>query len=328
MEIDIGNRLNAVTFSGNSEYLVSASDESGGTVQVWRVEDGETVANMAVGSTVLCLAASKDGRWIAAGTNSGDALVWSAETYERVFTHKDAFSVINGVDFSPDATRLLTVATDMHTAYIWDIASRRSDLTFYHENCRGVIAAKFSPGGDQIATATRNDNSVQVYNSNNGRCLLEIKEKVTPWYNTGLFWSNKHLFVISNSKIKQIEASTGSAIYEWPVPHTNLLSCIALSQHGDVITYSAERTVAFLHTSARTQLSRIQRAQGICSIALSPDDHFLAIGGEEGKITIKQLSRIAVSIVSLHHDKYEHRTTFFLRSLFRFVSHPTVSFAF
>lgn len=269
-------------------------------VQVWRVQDGEQTATVAA-RDVRCLAVSRDGRWIAAGTKEGEVFVWDAETREVVFSHWDLnskgyeYDDFNGVDFSPDSTRLVA-ASNHHTATVWDVATRRQVFgPLHHENL--VIAAKYSPQGDRIATATFS--FVRVYDNNDGHLLLDIKVDVTPWYNTGLLWSNDRLFIVSDGEIKQFEASTGSAISEWPVSDTTGkgFSCIALSQHGKFIAYSAPRTVTLWDTSTHTQLGFIQHTKSIHSIALSPDDRFLAIGGADGKITIKSLSHLTVSIV-------------------------------
>jgi hypothetical protein len=45
-------------------------------------------------------------------------------------------------------------------------------------------------------------------------------------------------------------------------------------------------------TRRHTQLGRIQHLKDIRSIALSPDDRFLAIGAEDGKFTIENLRDI------------------------------------
>ena len=117
---------------------------------------------------------------------------------------------------------------------------------------------------------------------------------VTPYNDTVPLWFHGRLFVISDSKIKGFEASTGSAGQEWPVPEGNVFSCIALPKHGKFIAYSTQHTIKFWDT----QLGLIQHPQDIRSIALSPDDQFLAIGGWEGKITINSLSRTTVSTMS------------------------------
>ncbi|KAF8546561.1 hypothetical protein OG21DRAFT_1518102 [Imleria badia] len=48
----------------------------------------------------------------------------------------------------------------------------------------------------------------------------------------------------------------------------------------------------FWDTSTHPELGLIRHPQGTFSIALSPDDQFLAIDGGRGKITIEHLSSI------------------------------------
>ena len=284
IEINVGSKVDAVTFSANGEYLLSGGD---GGVRVWRVEDGTHVARMET-RAVRCLAVSKDGRWIAAGTYLGDVFVWDAKTHKQVFKHNEDSRDINGVDFSPDSTRLVS-ASENRMATIWDIPTRQRVQTLRHDNF--FKAAKYSPQGDRIATATVD--AIRVWDSKDGRLLLDIKVRVDPWHNTGLLWSNNHLFVISGSRSQQIDASTGSVVSQWPLPESDYYSCIALPKHGEFITYSANRTVTFRDTSSHTQLGHIQHPQDIHSIALSPDDEFIAIGGERGKVC---LSRIIANV--------------------------------
>ena len=238
IEINVGRPIRAMAFSVNGKYLVSGDQE---TVRVWRVGDEEPVATMAVG-VVNCLAVSKDGTRIAAGRWLGDVVVWDAETCKEDITLGDDY--VNGVDFSTDSTRLVS-ASDNRTVTIWDIVTGEPVLgPLPHED--DVRAAKFSPRGDRIATATQK--CVRVFDSS-GTLLVDVPVKVIPWYNSGLLWSNDQLFVISDGKIKQIDASTGSAVSEWLVPDTNSSSCIALPQHKEFIAYSTNSTVTFWDTS-------------------------------------------------------------------------------
>ena len=162
MLIEIGgaDRVSAVTFSGNDKYTVSGGETG---VRVWRVEDGEEMARMEA-PYVLCVAASKDERWIATGTLWGGVTVWDAETHKTVFALE-----ADAVDFSPDATRLL-VASRNCRAIVWD-TTRSRELILHHE--RALITAKFSPQGDRIAAAS--SDSVRVYDSNDGRLLMDIR---------------------------------------------------------------------------------------------------------------------------------------------------------
>ena len=285
-EINGDIKIKAVSFTANGKYIVGGG---GGQVEVWRVEDGERMATMAVGD-VRCLAVSKDDRWIAAGTGWGKVFAWDAETFKKVFSHREDLSVITSVDFSPDSdsTRLVTASRN-DTATVWDVATRKKVLSLDHDHW--VFAAKYSPQGHQIATATAF--SVRVWDSNDGRLLIDIPITVNLWVNTGILWSNNHLFVVSGSTIKQLEVSTGSAVSEWPVRNpifTAVDQCIARSRHGKFIAYSAKGAVMFWDTSTHVHLGLIQlHPQSIRSIALSPDDRFLAISANNKTIAIKDL---------------------------------------
>ena len=302
--------IRAMTFTANGECVVGGG---GGQVGVWRMEDGKRMATM-VAPDVRSLAVSKDGRWIAAGTYSGYVFVWDAKTFGKVFFAKP-FRQLLGVDFSPDSTRLVTASTP---SSVWDVAARKQVLTLDHEGW--VIAAKYSLQGNRIATATRE--SIRVWDSNDGRVLVDIPVKVTPLFNNGLLWSDNHLLVVSDSTIKEFEASTGSTVSEWSVPNTDDTSCIALQQHGGTIACSTNNTVAFWDTSTHARLGLIQHPQVIYSIALSPDDRFLVIGGNSGKITIRSLYRITVSIVCFWI--MADLNNFLVRSSFQTAFNPVV----
>ncbi|KAF8552627.1 hypothetical protein OG21DRAFT_1498291 [Imleria badia] len=281
IEIDTHTDIKALTFSANGEYHLSGDKSE---IRVWRVEDGKQIANMETGGCkdIYCLAVSKDGRWIAAGTWTG-AILWDAKTYKQVFAL--GRSTIQWVDFSPDSTRVC--GSYGKTATVWDVATRKQVLSLHHE--RTIVAVKYSLHGGRIATAI--SNSVRVWDSNNGRLLVDIQVTVIPDCNTGLLWFNNHLFVVSDRKIKEFEASSGATVSDWPVTNTSGSSCIALS-HGEFIAYSTKRTVTFWDTLTHTQLGLIQYPSDIIYIAFSPDDQFLAIGGRDGKITTKNLKDV------------------------------------
>lgn len=295
IEIDAGcHEIRVMMFSAKGEYLVSGHTEC---VRVSRVEDGKEMATLEA-KNVTCLAVSKDGNWIAAGTLSGDIIVWNANTYRQVLKNRPSFlSMVYGVDFSPDSTRLIAASYDGTLAVtIWKFETGSQVLRIGERvqdpGCT-VSAAKYSPRGDRIAIASKD--SVLVYDSNNGCLLTTFKtSKVAPQYNTGLLWFNDDIFVVSDSKIVRLGASARS---EWPVPDSNPTSCIALEKHGEFIAYSTTREVTFYDVSTHSQFALIQHHQNIKSIALSPDDRFLAVGGADGNIAIKQLSHITVSVV-------------------------------
>lgn len=284
IEIGIGGQVNALAFSADGERLMSGSLGA----QVWRVRDRDQVGTMKT-SWVVCLAVSRDGKWIAATSNQAEVLLWNAQTYARVWAQNVGCVA---VDFSPDCTRL--VSANYASVVVWDLATRKQIQTLHHGS-RFVVGTKYSPQGDRIAIATHD--SIQLWHNNGRRLPVDIKVEVFSSFNRGFVWFSDHIFVLTRGTVKKFDASTGSALSEWSVPDTDNQSCIALPRHGRFIVCSAKRAVTFWDTSTRTQFAVIEHPQDVRSITLSPDDRFLAIGGRYGKIMIHTLSHLTVSIV-------------------------------
>ena len=283
LEIDAGGDTWAVIFTANDEYLVGGTTKG---VQVWRVEDGIRVATMKVKGAVECIAASQDGRWIAAGSATGHLFVWDAETHNQLFADcTRSSSTIFGVDFSPDSTRLISAAGHS-TAPIWDIVSRRKVRILEHDD-GPVIAAKYSPQGDRIATAT--EESIRVWNSDDGRLLLDVAVQAVKGLRN-IPWSNNHIFVrTKRNTIKQINAATGSTISELSVPGAQW-PCIFLLQHGRFIACSGEKAITIWDVVTHVQIGLIPHTDNISSFAFSSVDSLLAIAPLGSKrVTVKEL---------------------------------------
>lgn len=286
-ETDVGSRVNAVAFLMDGQHLLSGGPEG---IRMFQVEDGKRITTMKTRGGVVCLAVSNDGRYIAGGTNLGHVVVWDigTETLKKVIEHKEDSWNVNAVDFSPNSPRIIS-ASGNKSASIWDTAARQRVLVLPHED--KVFAARYSPLGDRIATATRH--SVRVYDASDGRRIFKSNIiTLTPCFNTGLLWSNlnNHEFlVVSDGKITKIYASTALQVSEWVVPATNTSSCFSRPKNGEFIVYSTSRTVIFWDTGPYTQLDCIQHSQDIQLIAVSSDDLFLAIGKKDGKIVISNL---------------------------------------
>ncbi|KAF8431299.1 hypothetical protein L210DRAFT_3560691 [Boletus edulis BED1] len=274
METSTGGRT-VVAFVDNAKYVAGGGKLKG--VQVRRVADGQRMASLTA-EGVLCLAASRDGRWIAAGTARGELLAWDAETYERVFEHKEPLP-INLVDFS--GTRLLSESTNRRVT-IWDIPSGKQLQTLDLEE--SAVAQGYSSWSSCTLLATKN--SVRVYDDDDGRLLAEIPVQVTSPY---LLWSeNSHFFAISDGTIKRLDSTTSEVVAEWQVPYSEH-SHIAQSEDGKFIAYSAKHAITFWNASTHIKSGLIERPLEISFFAFSPDGQFLAICGLDGEVTIQGL---------------------------------------
>ncbi len=109
---------------------------------------------------------SKDGKWIATGSNdpiNGFIQLWNAQTGERVkrsfgdekTAHQDA---VLSVQFTKDGSKLLTAGYD-GSARLWDVANGML-LKTYKGHTWWVWDAKFSPKEDRIVTASQDGTAI------------------------------------------------------------------------------------------------------------------------------------------------------------------------
>ena len=162
-----------------------------------------------------------------------------------------------------------------------------------------MVAVRFSPNGDRIATASavdsENPRSVRIYNSENGQQLLDISFQVQPHLSSPFVWSadGRQLFALSASEVKSFDASSGVLLSEWSIHGQGHSTSVALAHNQKFIVTSANKSLSFWDTSTLTQIgSIVEHVKLIWSIALSPNDDCIATGEENGVVTLRSLRDI------------------------------------
>ena len=240
------------------------------------------------------ISVSGDHRWIVCGTLKG-AIMWDGDLHGKVIDIEGTNAVC-AVDVSPDSTRF-AIGTD--SASIWNITSRERLVgPLKHNNAvRGI---RFSPDGERFATACFSG-PIQIFDSRTIDKLVTIKIDILGRLGTPLEWSSdgQRIFAASSgNKIKSFNTSTGSLLAESQILHGSNeddVYTIALAGANDkFITTFAGRSITFLDTSTLTQIGPVieDNNSDIWSIALSPDGSHLAAGQVDGKIVIRDLSKI------------------------------------
>jgi len=288
--IDFPDVIFSVAFLVDGKHVASGDYE--GRIQRWRIEDGKEVGTpMDAGSPVLNIAVSRDGRWIVSGTRSGLVTVWNAESHSKVRAFQASRWGVSAVDVSPDATKIAT-GSDDNTACVWALSTGERLLgPFEHNN--SVVAAKFSPDGRLIATATYNQNSVRVYDSQNGSLLVELPVKVNSLLNYSLAWASdsKQLFVSSHDGyLHCVDVSTRTTLSKW---HQDAGS-IALASDDTFIATSADSSVSFWDTASQEQIGVVvKHTHRVWSMVMSPNYDLVACGDK--RITLRTLYDIIPS---------------------------------
>ena len=274
-------------------------------LQRWSVDDGHEIGEpiRVKGASVYAIAVSPDRKWLVCGLKFPDTIngearvgVWDAQTHENVLNiHGHTDSVLS-VHISFDSTKFATGASDKLT-FIWNMTTgQRLVGPLRHDGW--VVAVRFSPTGDRIATATAENpeaKSIRIYNSDNGQQLLVIPFQAKAIISSSLAWSadGRQLFGLSYGEIKCFDTSSGSLRSKWTIPGKGYPASIALAHSEKFIITSSHDSLSFWDVSTNQQIGTvITHASPVWSIALSSDDEYIATGEENGKITFRNLRDI------------------------------------
>ena len=295
----------ALVFLEDGRHLLSGGREE--VIRQWRVEDGREVEDRRLTASghhqVSAMALSGDGKWLVSGGWQAVA-VWDRRTRQSVFTAKEHSDWVNEVHMSSNSTKFATAAYDW-TAIIWNTSNGRPLIPpLQHRGA--VVGVRFSPDGNRLATSVQ-DGELRIYNAHDGQLLRNIA--ISLFSTIPTTWSNdsQHIFALSQRNVlKYIYVDKPSFLSEWTVsgkPQPNDMGSIVLSSNGKFIACFVGSFLSFWDVSTRAQLGPVfdhAQTPRLYSIALSPDNSFVATGGYGGVITIHNLNGI---IPVSHRDR-------------------------
>ena len=153
------NYVNAVAWSHNGTFIVSASDD--GTAQVWYAGTGQpSISYTAHSGKVLAVAWSKDDTRIASGSADNTARVWDASSGSTYLVYSKHSNIVASLDWSPDGQKIVTGSQDL-TAQVWNPDNGLWICTFSGHTYE-VEGVAWAFDSRRVASAS-DDGTVQVW---------------------------------------------------------------------------------------------------------------------------------------------------------------------
>jgi len=258
---------------------------------------------------IFSVAISPDGRYWAAGSNSGEVRIWreegqTAHVVMRAHTH-----AVAAVAFSPDGRMLASGSWDC-TAKLWDVAGKA--LVWNLQGHHGYVqSVAFSPDGALLASGS-DDGTIKLWDLRTGSCLRTLRGHQDNVYQVA--WHPDGHLLASGSFDRMIriwDVESGNCLRTL-TGHTNWVMGVAFTPDGKVLASGGADNLVKLWEvdSGRCQHTLPGHTDHVRTVAWSPDGHALVSGSFDTTIRLWQPDREMTRQTLLGHTDLVHSVVF------------------
>ena len=220
--------------------------------------------------SVHSAAFSPDGKAIVTASADKTAIVWNAESGEKLRTLAGHTNHVHSAAFSRDAKAIVTASAD-NTAIVWNAESGEK-LRTLAGHTSSVYSAAFSPDGKAIVTASV-DNTAIVWNAESGEKLRTLAGHTSYVLSAAFNPDGKAIVTASGDKTAIVwNAESGKKIRTL-AGHTSSVSSAAFSPDGKaIVTASWDNTAIVWNAESGEKLRTFAgHTSSVDSAAFSPN---------------------------------------------------------
>jgi WD40 repeat protein len=275
----------SLAFAPDGRTLATGSDD--GRIRIWDVATGEERMPVdAPARPARRVVFAPDGREVATGHYDGTVRIWNAATSALVRTVPIDGSQVMAV--SPDGAKLACAGQEGAIRLgDWATGAHLCVLRPAHES--GVSSIRFTPDGRHLASAGRNDNLLRIWDTETGTAV----RTVTPGKSVfGIGFAPGGQLVAACPDRRQVlrwDALGEQEREPFTVPGERRLWVVTVTLDGELLADIDGQSTLSVRRPGRGLVRRIACGPpGRASFA--PDGRLLAIGSQEGPITLWELA--------------------------------------
>jgi WD40 repeat protein/class 3 adenylate cyclase len=259
----------------------------GDTGTVWDVATGRLVTTLrGHDGGVVGVFFAPNGRRVATGSLDGTAAIWDVRTGRRLLTLRGHVGWVFATPFSPDGRTIASAGTD-GTIRLWDARTGQETLVLSgHGGSIGDVA--WAPDGTRIVTGGA-DATAKVWDVTpaGSRDWLTLVGHGASVSSVAFSADGARLVTAGADGTARLwDAATGDELARFEGPSTTRSA--ELSADGSRLITTGELPVVWDVASRRRALALepIDDASSYPSVAFSPDERFVAVGGAGGAATV------------------------------------------
>ena len=223
-------KIRDVSACGTTGLVAAISHD--GSVEIWRLPSGESVASWKTGAGATSVACSPDGKRLAIGKRGGTVQLTDAGG-KPARTLVASRARIEDVMYSPDGS-LLAVRVDAEPAQLWNpiTGSRVAEL---ETNFSGSTGMAFSPDSSSFATSN-GDTTVRIYDRT-GKVKSKYQGFVLTPFTIDFLPDGKQVVVAgADSTLTLLDAAGGNVVRKLPKSSDPVFAVAALPDGHSVMT--------------------------------------------------------------------------------------------